>query len=287
MTTMETYPVQQSIRRLLTDPGELEPAEVTVLEAVSRSCGRLLDTWPGRAAGAATELGVSHKADGSVVTAADLASEKILVEALHEAYPGSTVVTEEDETTHGLVDATVWLVDPLDGTSGYVTGSTDFAVLVSGWRGPEAIFSVAAFPAADVVAVARGPRLVQFAEPVRASDRRPSVHAVYQDPPGLRDHLGPDVEYALNTYESTRLMVEVARGIIDVAVVWMCGHQSWDLAAPAHLVEAGGGIVTDERGNRLDLTRPAVTARYVVASRQRDVHRRVLRGLQQHEEELA
>jgi hypothetical protein len=55
-------------------------------------------------------------------------------------------------------------------------------------------------------------------------------------------------------------------------------------------------VVTAELAEVIDLTegtavdgvpaRPTVTARYVVASRHRDVHHRVLRGLQQHEREL-
>jgi fructose-1,6-bisphosphatase/inositol monophosphatase family enzyme len=60
---------------------------------------------------------VDHKPDGSPLTAADLASEKILLAALKRHFPGDRIVSEEDGSS-GTGPRT-WFVDPLDGTAAF------------------------------------------------------------------------------------------------------------------------------------------------------------------------
>lgn len=75
-------------------------------------------------------------ADG-VVTVADLESEQLISSALAGLAPGIPVVGEEAcHRSPGLVDSvlglrTYWLLDPLDGTAGFVAGDPDFGVMLA------------------------------------------------------------------------------------------------------------------------------------------------------------
>lgn len=76
---------------------------------------------------------VEHKSDASPVTAADREAEDILVAAIAKAAPGVPVVAEE-AMSQGREPETgelFFLVDPLDGTREFVTGSADFTVNVA------------------------------------------------------------------------------------------------------------------------------------------------------------
>ena len=80
---------------------------------------------------------VSEKAPGDLVTAADREAEALLVEGLAALTPGVPVVGEEAAAGDPALlelptrPGPVWLVDPLDGTAGFVAGSPDHAVLVA------------------------------------------------------------------------------------------------------------------------------------------------------------
>lgn len=73
------------------------------------------------------------KPDGSLVTAADLGAQTHLADALARAFPGIPLLGEEmSETEQSRLLAgavrSVWVLDPLDGTSNYACGFPGFAI---------------------------------------------------------------------------------------------------------------------------------------------------------------
>ncbi|MCI4665267.1 MAG: 3'(2'),5'-bisphosphate nucleotidase CysQ [Neomegalonema sp.] len=72
------------------------------------------------------------KADGSPVTAADHAADKVIVDGLRALYPDAPIVTEEQAETqaHDPGDF-FFLVDPLDGTKEFISGSGEFTVNIA------------------------------------------------------------------------------------------------------------------------------------------------------------
>ncbi|MSO92724.1 MAG: inositol monophosphatase [Rhodospirillales bacterium] len=84
-----------------------------------------------------TDADISKKRAGDVVTAVDLAVERVLARDLCALLPGSTVVGEEQaETDPGQFRllkgaAPVWILDPIDGTQNFINGTTCFAVIVA------------------------------------------------------------------------------------------------------------------------------------------------------------
>ena len=80
---------------------------------------------------------VSEKSPGDLLTVVDLAAEAALTAGLAEITPGVPVVGEEavehDPSLPDILAAAdlAWIVDPIDGTYAFVTGSPDHAVIVA------------------------------------------------------------------------------------------------------------------------------------------------------------
>lgn len=73
---------------------------------------------------------VTYKDDDSPVTSADIWANGFLREQIETLFPGEAIVGEEDETKNYPAGAPlVWYLDPIDGTSSFVNGGTDYYVL--------------------------------------------------------------------------------------------------------------------------------------------------------------
>ena len=79
----------------------------------------------------ANALGLSNKPDGSPVTEADRAADLTIREDLGNLFPEIPVVSEEDSDSHAIRAEEFFLVDPLDGTQGFISGRDDFTVNIA------------------------------------------------------------------------------------------------------------------------------------------------------------
>src|SRR5262249_4880136 len=102
-----------------------DPALIDALTSiVSRASAAILDARDGT-------LATRQKADRSPVTAADEASEAVILDGLARALPGVPTVSEEGGAAAGLKGDTYFLVDPLDGTRELIAGRDEFCVNVA------------------------------------------------------------------------------------------------------------------------------------------------------------
>ncbi len=71
------------------------------------------------------------KPDRTVVTEADLAADKMITAAIHEHYPTDEIISEE--TAHSLHNehASIWVIDPLDGTTNFSLGLSIWGVSIA------------------------------------------------------------------------------------------------------------------------------------------------------------
>jgi len=74
-------------------------------------------------------LDVSRKELRDVVTAADLASERVVLEGLRTLTPDAAIVSEEAGAS-GPTGGGCWIVDPLDGTANFASGVDRYAIIV-------------------------------------------------------------------------------------------------------------------------------------------------------------
>jgi 3'(2'), 5'-bisphosphate nucleotidase len=92
---------------------------------------------------------VESKADDSPVTAADIAAHQLLAEGLLALAPDIHVLSEEDADIALSERATWerwWLVDPLDGTKEFISGSEEFTVNVALIEHGRVVFGVVSMP---------------------------------------------------------------------------------------------------------------------------------------------
>lgn len=92
---------------------------------------------------------VENKADGSPVTVADAAAEKIILKGLAERFPDVPVVAEEAVEAGQLprVGSSYFLVDPLDGTKEFLKKNGEFTVNIALVEEGAPVFGVVAAPA--------------------------------------------------------------------------------------------------------------------------------------------
>ena len=111
--------------------------------AFARAGGEVLMRAFGSGVAAAQKSDLSN-----VVTAADLASERCIVQAIRERHPTHSIIAEETGCDLRGSDFT-WVVDPLDGTSNFAAGIPWFGVLIALLRGAEPALGVLHLPVTD------------------------------------------------------------------------------------------------------------------------------------------
>lgn len=222
--------------------------DVETARAVAAAAATLLAGHPD-GFGAPT---VRRKADGSLVTAADLAADRLIAERLAAACPGDAILSEESATR--FAGGRTWVVDPLDGTSNFAAGLPIWGVTLALVEGGVPTVGVSLFPrlGLDVTAIAGGGAW--------SGARR--LHRPTADPAAARG-LGPDdlVAQCSRTaagrsldIPSTRRslgstayhLAMVATGACRASVTAAAGI--WDVAAGWLLVTEAGGTISDLAG---------------------------------------
>jgi 3'(2'), 5'-bisphosphate nucleotidase len=235
-----------------TDPRQHPGEAARRLGAIAVEAGRFLASVAVRASGTV------EKHDGSPTTAADRRSEALILDRLREAWPGIPAIAEESAPP-GLAGDLFFLVDPLDGTRDYLSGTGEYSVniaLVSRGRPIAAAIAAPAqaqvWVAGEVAETSPWPQADRFSWE-RASTRRTPPHG----PVALvsRRHGDPDTErclnelavYARRVASSAYKFCLIASGEADVYV--RCGPtMEWDTAAGDHIVARAGGCVLGPSG---------------------------------------
>jgi len=75
---------------------------------------------------------IQHKGYIDIVTEADLASEELILNALHHNLPGTKILSEESFSSYSNIpDEPVWIIDPLDGTTNFAHNFPWFSVSIA------------------------------------------------------------------------------------------------------------------------------------------------------------
>ncbi|WP_109508736.1 inositol monophosphatase family protein [Nocardioides speluncae] len=198
-------------------------------------------------------VSVTEKADGSPVTEADRAVERLLREALSEARPDDALLGEELGAL-GESDR-VWILDPIDGTGFFAGGDPNWRIHVALEVDGDTELAVVTSPALRRCWWAtRGGGSFECSWP-RQDDqtRRLEVSTTSALEGALLDALD-DESRARLPHTATRPatsplpLVELVRGEIDAFLVER--FHKWDHAPWVLLVEEAGGRFTDRAGGR-------------------------------------
>lgn len=97
-------------------------------------------------------LDVSRKQHLDVVTTADLASERLILDGLRALTPQASIFSEE---AGGSIGEFGWIVDPLDGTVNHASGLPWFSVTLAYLEEGKTVFGLAHAPKAGLIALRR------------------------------------------------------------------------------------------------------------------------------------
>lgn len=213
------------------------------------------------------------------VTEADRAAEHEMRGLLAQMRPDDAILGEELGYTSGTTGLT-WVLDPIDGTRGFVSGTPTWGVLIAvrDARGPfyglidqpyigERFIGT---PNAAHMTGPSGPRPLSTLQPRALSQATvfttfpevgsPAEREAFQQVAGQAKL----TRYGMDCYAYALL----ASGQIDLVIE--AGLQAYDIQAPIAVVQAAGGIVTDWDGG------PAHEGGRAIAAANADIHKQAL-----------
>lgn len=211
-----------------------------------------------------TAMKVDGKLDGSPVTEADMAADRIIAEGLARLFPGIPALSEERlHLAKPPYRDSFFLIDPLDGTREFVAGSGEFTVNLALVTNGTPLLGIIGAPALGLIwrgLVGKGAERLKMsgsvlgaAEPIRTRSfpkgGAPLIAAVSRShgdarteafiesrPGAVRLPLGSALKFG-----------RVAEGGADI-YPRLAPTCEWDIAAGHAVVTAAGGKVTDAQG---------------------------------------
>ncbi|WP_243612733.1 inositol monophosphatase family protein [Shimia aestuarii] len=204
-------------------------------------------------------LDIDAKADDSPVTVADRKTEAYIRDALQSAFPDHGIFGEEYGIS-GSLDGETWIIDPIDGTRSFITGSPLFGMLLGFLAEGRPKLGLVRMPALDetFVGLAGSGATLNGAAIHCRQTRTLSEAMIYLNEGERLAGMNPELFGRLCRSGHTRRMAYdcyphalVAAGQIDAVVD--CGLEPYDYLPLVGLIEAAGGVITDWQGRDLTL----------------------------------
>ncbi len=226
------------------------------------------------------------------VTATDRAANEMIVTGIASEFPDDGILAEESiDTERRLSKSRVWMVDPLDGTSGFVARDGDFAVQIGLAVDGASVLGVVYQPVPDILQWAsadegawmkRGggsPERLHVSE--KSELRRMRLAA-------SRSHRSPRMDQVVKAIdiseEINRGSVGVKVGLIterecDVYIHLSPRTKQWDTCAPEVILREAGGRLTDLFGYPLSYNSPEVQNRNGIIASNNAAHEQIVERL--------
>lgn len=232
----------------------------------ARDAGQILLDWYGR------KINVSKKGDINLVTEADLASEKYIIERIRSYYPKHAILAEESGEAVVLDGSSAWkwIIDPLDGTTNFAHGYPCFCVTLALEHEGKIVVGVTYDPTRDeMFSAERGSGASLNGRRMRVSDTEKLSEGLLVT--GFPYDFKQKASFARHLTE----FLLRARGVrrdgsaaIDMAYVacgrfdgfWEEGLNPWDVAAGVLLIEEAGGRVTYYDETAFSIYHPPICA---------------------------
>jgi myo-inositol-1(or 4)-monophosphatase len=215
------------------------------------------------------ERDVRFKGFRDIVTDADLAAQEALVAVIHSRFPHHGILSEEG-LTPGDEAETIWVLDPLDGTTNYERRFPCYSVSVGVVRAGEPVMGVVYEPSRDHAFYAeRGAGAMLNGERLHVSQTDELIRAVVgldfaRDPDARADQMATMVAYSTHI-RTFRSLGSTAVALCYVAAGWMEAYfhfalSPWDCAASGLIIQEAGGMLTDADGGSWNYTLPRCLA---------------------------
>lgn len=209
-----------------------------------------------------------------VVTVADRESERLIIDNIHNLYPGHAILAEESGEESGAAgeDCWRWIIDPLDGTTNYSQGLPIFSVSIALEHNGVTQLGIVYAPYLDELFHAvRGEGAYLNGYPIKVSGKTELDRAVLSTGFPVDKLLTSD-----NNLDNFSRIMPLVRGIrrlgsaaVDICYVaagfldgyWEVNLHKWDVAAAELILAEAGGISTrfrPDRGESVLAATPAI-----------------------------
>lgn len=219
------------------------------------------------------KITVSKKGDINLVTEADLASEKHIVEKIRSHYPKHSILAEESGESAAVVDGDKrwkWIIDPLDGTTNYAHGYPCFCVTIALEHDGEIVVGVTYDPTRnETFSAEKGQGASLNNKKIRVSDTEKLSEALIVT--GFPYDISQRENFARHLTEfllKSRGVRRDGSAAIDMAYVacgrfdgfWEEGLNPWDVAAGLLFIEEAGGRVSYYDDSPFSIYTPPICA---------------------------
>ncbi len=214
---------------------------------------------------------ITKKGDIDLVTEADLASEKLIIERIKTHHPMHSILAEESGEAVLIGDGKwKWIIDPLDGTTNYAHGYPCFCVTIALEYKQEIVAAVTYDPTRDEMFSAEkgsGASLNNKNISVSKTDTLGDALLVTGFPYDIATRPNFAAKFTEMLLKS-RAVRRDGSAAIDLAYVacgrfdgfWEDGLNPWDMAAGVLLVEEAGGKVSYYDGSKFSIYEPPLCA---------------------------
>lgn len=208
-------------------------------------------------------VGFELKGEFDLVTEADRASERLVVERLRTYFPTHGIVAEEGGGCETSSEYR-WFVDPLDGTTNFAHSFPVFNVTLGLQRAGETIAGVVYDPIRqEMFSAERGAgaylngRRIKVSTAKNLSDSLASTGF-----PSRKRHHNVNIHFYYQLAMASHGVRRTGSAAIDLAYVaagrldffWEFGLKPWDMAAGTLLVQEAGGRTSDMKGGAHSIT---------------------------------
>lgn len=265
--------------------------ELEKATTLARRAGDLIMDFYAKGVKAEQKLGVDNFAEP--VTIADRESSRLIVEGLLKAFPGDGILSEEETDVIEIraSKSRVWMIDPIDGTQGFINKDGDFGVQIGLTENGAAILGIVFLPAENTLYYASknaGSFVVKNNEaPVKlqvSSETDLSRMTLVAS----RNHRSPKMRRIVETLGLER---EIQRGSVGLKVGQIAESKAelyvhlsprtkyWDTCAPQIILEEAGGKMTDLFGTPLRYDSHDVQNHNGIVATNGAAHEMVISGL--------
>ena len=230
--------------------------------------------------------------DVEPVTQADRIANELIVTGLKRVFPNDGILAEESvDTKRRLQKSRVWMVDPLDGTNGFIDGNGDFAVQIGLAEEGQCVVGVVYQPLTGVLYRAVRDAGTWLERPQFAPER---VHVsgknILSDMrlAASRSHRSPRMNKVVARFgfreEVQRGSVGIKIGLLvekqcDVYIHLSSRTKQWDMCAPEVILTEAGGRITDLFGYPLNYNVPDVQNRNGLVASNGAAHDQIIETL--------
>ncbi len=242
----------------------LSPAILKAARTAAREAGRI------QLAGMNQSLDISHKGRFDLVTDVDRRCEETIKEILHQALPSAGLLAEES-SPEGLDKESVWIIDPLDGTTNYAHAYPAFCSVIALRHAGDMVLGVVFDPLRQELFEARrqqgaflNGKRIQVSQTDRLSQSLLATGFAYD----RLEHAETNLDRFCALTMRSRGVRRGGSAALDLCYTacgrldgfWELRLNPWDVGAGALMVQEAGGRVTDLDGRAYDFSGVATLA---------------------------